>query len=88
MSNRKIWWRPIAHFAAHMVVGCAVFLIFGSVSVGLALLVQTLERINIPSMTLNMLAFIEHVILIVDGILFVVYVGIAGIGAIKEMTEL
>ena len=71
-----------------MVVGCAVFLIFGSVSVGLALLVQTLERINIPSMTLNMLAFIEHVILIVDGILFVVYVGIAGIGAIKEMTEL
>lgn len=70
-----------------MIVGCAVFLIFGSVSVGLALLVQTLERVNIPSMTLNMLAFIEHVILIVDGILFVVYVGIAGIGAIKEMTE-
>ena len=87
MSNRKIWWRPIAHFAGHTIVGCTVFLIFGSVSVGLALLVQFLERVNIPSMTLNMLSFIEHVILIVDRILFVVYVGIAGIGAIKEMTE-
>ncbi|AZG12042.1 MULTISPECIES: hypothetical protein [Cupriavidus] len=86
-KHHKAWWAPVAHFAAHTVVGTLIFLIIGSVAVGLSLLIRFLETVGIPTFTLQVISFLEHTITIVDAVLYLVYLGITGYRAVKEMLE-
>ena len=86
-KHDKAWWAPVAHFDAHTVVGTLIFLIIGSVAVGLSLLIRFLESVGIPSFTLQVLTFLEHTITVVDAVLYLVYLGITGLRAVKEMLE-
>lgn len=86
MKENKIWWEPIAHFAGHIFVGTVIFLIMGSVSVGLSLLVHSMSEIkNIPPFTIHVLTGVEYIILVVDSVLYLAYIGTAAWGSMKEM---
>ncbi len=79
--------RPVAHFAGHLFIGTGIFLIFGGLSVGLALLVQCLSSIRLPELTLQTLSFVEQVILLADTVLYLSWIFISGIGLIKDMMK-
>jgi hypothetical protein len=87
LSGNKVWWQPIVHFAGHTLAGTIMFILFGAVSVVLAMLVQYLEASKVPVFTLAVLSFVEHVILIVDSVLYLIYLAVAGWEAVKEIVE-
>ncbi|WP_149135089.1 hypothetical protein SGO26_30425 (plasmid) [Cupriavidus metallidurans] len=86
-KHHKPWWGPVAHFAAHIVAGTLIFLMIGSVAVGLSLLIRFLESVGIPAFTLQVISFLEHTITVVDAVLYSVYLGTTGYRAVMEMLE-
>jgi hypothetical protein len=81
-SNNK-WWKPIVHFAAHVLSGSILFIIIGAPAVGLSLLVSFLKA-YVSAFTINVLEFLEHFILICDVFLFIVYLVTVTYKDIKE----
>ena len=86
-ENNKSWLTPIVHFATHTFVGTAIFFIIGVPAIGLSCLVVLLKAWNVPEFTLSVLTFLEHVILVIDATLFVVYLIFTAWTAFKEMLK-
>lgn len=84
-NNNQSWLTPILHFGAHTFVGSMIFCIIAVPAIGLSFLVHYLEGLQVPAFTLSVLTFLEHVLLIVDATLFVVYIVITAYKAFKEM---
>lgn len=84
----KHWWQPIAHFAGHTITGTLIFCIIATPAIGLSMLVHWLEKVDeVSRFTIIVLTYLEHAILIVDAVLFVVYLGFTAIHALKEMKQ-
>lgn len=81
----KPWWKPILQFALHTITGSAIFVVIAMPAVCLSVLNHYLESKGVPRLTLNILTVLEHAILIVDSILFLVYLGLTAMHSIKEM---
>ncbi len=81
------WWKPIWHFAAHTITGTGIFVVIALPAVGLSMLIHYLEGGSVPKFTLLVLTVLEHAILIVDSVLFLVYLGFTSVRAIKEMNQ-
>ena len=83
--TEKSWWAPIVHFATHTIVGSMIFIIIGGPAIGLSMLVKYLSTLGVPEFTLNVLNFLEHAILLIDALLFSVYLAFTAYSAFKEM---
>jgi hypothetical protein len=80
------WWKPISHFLGHVVSGALVFLVVAAVAVVLGLSVRWLGKLDgVPDFTLSVLTWLEHIILIGDATLFLVYIAVSGIKFFKEL---
>lgn len=86
-KEKKPWWMPVAHFAAHTAVGTLIFLIIGIPAVLLSYLVHWLESIGVSSFTILVLSFLENAITITDAMLFVVFLALGAFKAAKEFIE-
>lgn len=85
--HHKPWWAWIAHFLGHTLVGTAVFVIVGTPAIGLSLLMEFLETLHVSTFTIQVLSFLEHGILLVDAMLFLVYLGVTAYQAMQEMIK-
>lgn len=83
-KTEKPWWAPIAHFAAHTVVGTAIFVIIGLPAVGLSLGIVWLEHLGVPAFPLEVLHFVEEALCVIDAGLFLLYVILTSYHALKE----
>jgi hypothetical protein len=88
MSKRKhVWWRPIARFLGHLFSGTVIFLMLCAASVGLSLILHFLQRYQVPAFTIWVLTGLENTILVVDAVLFAVYLAVTATQALREMLE-
>lgn len=78
------WWAPIVHFAGHTVGGSIIFIIIAMPAIGLSLLVEFLGENGIPQFTITVLTILEHTILVIDAVLFVIYLVVTAIKAGRE----
>lgn len=83
--HSKAWYAPLVHFMAHTFVGSAIFLIILIPAVFLGWLVHKLQEYHVTEFTVMVLQFLEHSILVVDALLFLIYLGFTSWSAIKEM---
>lgn len=79
-----IWWRPIAHFLGHVVVGTVIFLIVACASAGIWLFVHYLEARNIDPFIIVVLTWVERAILLLDVVLFMIHLASTAVKAVKE----
>ncbi|MCK6391660.1 MAG: hypothetical protein L6Q40_11690 [Azonexus sp.] len=86
-EEKKSWMTPVIHFAAHVVVGTALFVIIGAPAVGLSFLVKALVAAGVDAYTVAVLSFLEHAILTLDAILFMTYLVVTAWRSLKEMIE-
>jgi hypothetical protein len=56
-------------------------------SAGLSLTMHFLQRYKVPAFTLWVLTGLEYTILVVDAVLFAVYLAVTATKALKEMLE-
>jgi hypothetical protein len=84
-QQKKSIWTPVVHFAAHTFVGSLLFVIVGAPAVGLSMLVHALEAAHLDGFTVEVLAFLEHAILLADAGLFMTYLVVTAIKSVKEM---
>lgn len=85
MREKEKIIRAIVRFAGHTVAGVAMFMIFGSSAVAMALLVKALSFTCVDPFVIDVLTFVEHSILIIDAILFLIYMIVMAIRFFKEM---
>lgn len=84
--HARPWYAPLVHFAAHTLVGTGIFLIIGTPAVFLGWLVHKLnEEFHVSEFTITVLVFLEHTLIVVDAVLFVIYLGFTGYSTIREM---
>lgn len=86
-TEKKPWWSPIAHFAAHCTVGFIIFLIVGLPAVALSFLVHYLETIGVSPFTIAVLTTLEAALTIADAILFLIFLCLGIFRALKEFGE-
>lgn len=86
MENHGKFWTPVAHFAGHAMIGCLIFVIIAAPAVALSHLVHVLDE-HVDGFVGLVFMFLERIILIVDAVLFVVYLAVAGFKFIKEMMQ-
>lgn len=84
-QHSKSIWTPVVHFAGHAIVGTILFLIVALPAVLLSLVVHGLEAAHIDGFTVEVLKFLDHAILIADAGLFVAFLVITFIKALREM---
>lgn len=87
MKRLVRWWTPVAQIGVHTLVGLLIYLIIAVPAVLLGMAIEYLGKLNLPGFTLAVLEVLEHGILLVDTLLFVVYVGVTGIKAFREILE-
>lgn len=87
MKDKIPWWAPVAHFAAHVIIGAVMFAIVASVSVALSLAVHWLEGLGVPTFTLTVLVFLERAILVIDAVAFLVFLGRTAIDWMLEVRK-
>ena len=88
MSTKiKHWWDPIGHFVKHSFVGTAIFIVVAVPAVGLNFLVHFLEAIHVSIFVTQILEILEALILVLDAIMFLIYLVIQGYKSIKEFLD-
>ncbi len=83
MENHGKFWTPVAHFAGHAMIGCLIFVIIAAPAVALSHLVHVLDE-HVDGFVGLVFMLLERIILIVDAVLFVVYLAVAGFKFIKD----
>jgi len=83
-TKNMTWWAPIAHFAGHTIVGSTIFVIIAIPAIFLGMTVRWAKTIGVSHYTLQVLDVLEHAILTVDAVVFVVYLTSVTWKAIKE----
>jgi len=70
-TGPRHWLAPVAHFAAHAVVGCLIFVIIALPAYGLGHLVKWLAIQGTAPYVLQVLTLVEYAIVTADAIAFV-----------------
>ena len=86
-TKNKHWWSPIAHFVKHSFVGTAIFIVVATPAVGLNFLVHFLETMHVSLFVIQILEILEALILVLDAIMFLIYLFIQGYKSIKEFLD-
>ncbi|RJX72654.1 hypothetical protein [Pseudomonas sp. LS-2] len=86
-SPHKPWYAPLAHFAAHSIIGSGIFVIVATPAVGLGYLVHQLKDLHVDSFTVDVLSGLEKCILVVDCALFICHLLFTALNAVKEMKD-
>jgi hypothetical protein len=86
MSNSKSnhWLAPVAHFAAHAVVGSLVFVIIALPAMGLGQLVRWLQSQGTSAYVLNVLTLLEYAIVTIDAFALLWHLLYSAYKAFKE----
>lgn len=75
-SSEELTWKQIpVHFAAHMAVGVAMFVLVGSAALVLHFFVMWLEHLQLPAWMLFCTTLIEYGMFACDIGLFVIFIG-------------
>ena len=75
MKPKKPWWQPIVDTIIHVAIASAMFVIIALPALGLSFLVKWMESQGLPSYSLTVLTFLEHVIVTVDALGVLLYIG-------------
>lgn len=70
-----------------MAIGSAIFMLIALPGFGLGLLVKFLAKNGAADYVVTVLTFLEYAIVTIDAVVFVGYLGVTSLSAIKEMTE-
>lgn len=82
------WWRPIARFLGHFFAGTVIFTMLCAVSVSLSLMMHSLQaNFEVPALTILVLTGLENTILVVDAVLFAVYLAATATRALREILK-
>ena len=84
MEKRNNWFTPVAHFAAHILVGSIIFVLIALPAFGLGLLVQWLERQGTAQYVLVTLTLLEYAIVTVDAVGLLAHLVLNTYRAFKE----
>lgn len=84
MQENKPSWAPIAHFVGHILAGAVMFSVLAGISVLLSLAVHWLDTLGVPAFTLWILMALEHAILVIDAVVFLVFLIRTAINWITE----
>jgi len=79
------WYDPIIEFAAHLFVGTVIFALTGVATAGLHYVVLWLESLGLDASILLIFKGLEYVVLVLDVLVFAVYLLGAAIKAIWEV---
>jgi hypothetical protein len=82
---KRPWWEPISHLAGHIVIGSLLFCVLAAPAVGLSFLVTHLKSLGVSEFTLMIFVGLEHIILVADSVLLLVYIAVTGVKTAKEM---
>ncbi|AHZ73273.1 hypothetical protein OU5_P0021 (plasmid) [Pseudomonas mandelii JR-1] len=85
--HKKPWYAPLAHFAAHSIIGSGIFVIVATPAVALGWLVHTLKEYHVDEFTISVLSVLERTILMVDCALFLSHLAFTALSAFKEMKD-
>ena len=66
IQEKEHWFSPVAHFAAHAVVGSLVFIIIALPALGLGLLIKWLELQGTSTYVLLVLTGLEYAIVTIE----------------------
>jgi hypothetical protein len=78
------WYAPVAHFAAHAIVGSMVFIIIALPAFGLGQLVNWLSTQGTSDYVLAVLTFLEYAIVTLDAAAFMWHLMYSTYKAFKE----
>jgi hypothetical protein len=81
------WLAPVAHFAAHALVGSLVFVVIALPALGLSLLVHWLESRGAAGYVISVLTALEYVIVTIDAIAFTWHLLYSTYKAFKESIQ-
>lgn len=88
MLIKKILSGPIARFFGHILSGTVVLLFLGVVSIGLSLTLVWFESIKeVSAFTIDVLSFLERILLLSEAMLYLVYLGISIRMTLKELMK-
>ncbi len=85
--SKRPWWVPISHLAGHTVIGSLLFCVLAAPAVGLSFLVAHLRSMGVSPFTLTILTALEHLILVTDAFLLVVYIAVTAMRTTRELLE-
>jgi hypothetical protein len=74
---------PIFEFLNHTAVGTIIFMIIAIPAIALSILVDYLKLIQVQAFTIQVLALLEHAILMIDAAFFISYFLISSIKTLK-----
>ena len=74
---------PIFEFLNHTFVGTIIFIIIAIPAIALSILVDYLKLIQVQAFTIQVLALLEHAILMIDAAFFISYFLISSIKTLK-----
>lgn len=83
MSNNDI----VKEQLWHLIYGTIIFVVLASVAVGLDLAANAMLRLGVSSFTHKVLALTAHSMLVVDTVLFFIYLATSSVRLIKEMLK-
>lgn len=76
------------HVLGHLVGGTFIFFMLCAASVGLSLIMHSIQvNFEMPTFTIQVLTGLEHTILVVDSVLFVVFLAVTATRAFREMLK-
>lgn len=85
-SKKKSWWTPVAHFVGHSVAGSAIFSVIALTAAGLGALVKWIAGLGLVDVfVVDVLSWLEHVLVVGDVVLLLLFLAVALIKAIKEV---
>lgn len=77
------WYKPVAEFAGHIVAATLVFLMITGAAVGLSNFTHWLEGIGVDGKITSILITLEHIIFLVDVLLFGLWITGSAIHAFR-----
>lgn len=84
IKDKDHWFAPVAHFAAHSVVGSLVFIIIALPAFGLGHLVKWLDLQGTSAYVLAVLTYLEYAIVTIDALAFFWHLLYSAYKAFKE----
>jgi hypothetical protein len=79
---------PVAHFLGHFFAGTIIFSMLCAASVGLSLIMNSVQsNFEVPAFTIRVLTGLEQTILVVDAVLFAVYLAATAARALREILK-
>ena len=82
-----MWYDPIIEFSARFLVATIIFILLAAVAVFLSFVVGWLEASGLDDPIVYIFRGLEYVVVIIDVVVYVVFVGGSAIRAIRTMLQ-